>query len=158
MYWRTTTTQGGSTWTAWRGGSVGYGELEYQESTTDETVSGGGTALRDLPITHATFSLNETRIVMVTIVIPVAGAVNDSCRIRLTNSSNTDLAVSGRLNFIAGTVLYELALQRRMSLASGSYDWRLRIERTAGTGGNVWMPANSTNPGFILVRDIGFAG
>lgn len=156
-YWRTTTTVGGTTWGPWRGGQVGYGELAYQETTTDETTGGGGTGLRDLPLTHATFTLFETRVVTVTLNIPVAGTSGDSGRIRLTNSSNVDLALSGRVPFTGTSVLYEAVIRRRISLAAGSYDWRARIERASGSAGVVWMPAATTTPGYIRVEDAGFA-
>jgi hypothetical protein len=129
---------------------VAAGLLGYAEVTANQTTISTETDLTNLTVT---VEVAASRRIEVSTKINSQPSTNDNAAVLRIKESTTNLQlislVLGRTNAsetLAGSVI--------LTPSAGSHTYKLSLQMAVGTG-TVDLIASSTNPAFILVKDIG---
>lgn len=112
------------------------------------------TTIVDIAGLSVTFTLTSTRTVNVIIYALVQSSVGtDRIQVTLADAANTQIQVTGDLYIGANGSTVPGQLLYRASLAAGSYTYKARVNRQAGTGSCV-VNAAASRPCFIQALDV----
>lgn len=138
---------------AWRyPWNLPWGSIGYAEVTANQT---GITTIVDLTSLTLTWTAVANRVYKITGFAQFTSSVAaDVARLSITTDGNTLVQMGQQ---VVGATPVTIAAVRRIVTGAGSQTYKLRAERSAGTG-NVAMNVGATLPGFILVEDIGPSG
>lgn len=140
----------GSVWTPLVAGV----ELGYAEDTAGADGS-GGSALADIGGASVSFTLGTARKVNLTGKVVIGSTVSgDVALITLCDSSNTAIVRSGDVGCVSSARSYGAEMSCRVSLAAGSYTYKMRRQRISGTG-LIAARGSADQRTFMLAVDLG---
>jgi len=127
------------------------GELGYAEITAG---SASFTAIADVTGLSITVVLGSTKTVVVTVYALVQSSIaNDRIQLTLADGAGTQLQVTGDLFIPAATVTVPVMMGYRKSLTAGTYTFKVRANRQAGTGTCI-VNAAAARPCYIQAIDV----
>lgn len=125
---------------------VGYAEIV--------AASASFTAIADVSGLSVSFTLTSTRKILVVVYALLQSTIaNDRIQLTLADGSGTQLQLSGELSIPAISVTVPVEFSWRKSLTAGSYTYKVRATRTAGTGTCI-LNAAAARPCYIQALDV----
>ena len=139
-------------------GLPGPSELAYAEVTSIisplPTTLVGAPPAGDITGLSVSFNLAATQVVLIIVHAAVQiAAANNKYGFYLTSSAGTTIYQAGTLHSGQASWDCALVLQVRESLAAGSYTFKVRCERTLGSG-SAFLFADPAVPAFIQVLGV----
>ncbi len=128
-------------------------ELAYSEITTGTSEI---TTLADVGVS-VTFTLTETRIVrLIGSFLCRSTNAGDTFRTQIADSANVQQMDGGTIAIAGATFNHRREFSRRLSLAAGTYTYKLRAECLTSAGTTI-ISASTTNPTYLHALDLGRA-
>ena len=129
------------------------GVMAYAQVIVDQT---GISSVTDLTGMSATWTATSSRVYRITVAGEVtATAADGAFVVSLTDTSN--VLVKRATDACLTTSSRSFGIIYRVTGLSGSITRKVRLNKAGGTGTLTFGTIGATNPGFILVEDIGAA-